>query len=623
MTLNRKACQLLMGFFILFETPSLGQDQRIADSLRTIYEAGVTQADEQLELLRNLSFHEVNNPKLAIKYAIELIELANAQNNHIYSYRGYHQKGSNEQRLGNLEEALESFISAIENARKANYLLGEGAGLSAMADIYSASNNHQNAMLYYRRAITILRKASDSTVLASAIMNAGDEYLTYGDYDSALLFFKESGELFEAMDHQIGTAFNLGNIGIAYANTGQNDLAEENINQAISILEEARDFYPICFYLISMADVFLDRGDVNTAIEYAEKSLTLATQYELKQQISDANLKLSELFELLGEHNQSLAFYKNHVAYRDSVNNLETVQNMADQRTEFEVSLREKEIEVLEKDKQLQGIYIIVALILLVAFVLLFLLSRQRLITNKLAAKAERDQHEKDVQDLLQGQEKKALQSMITGREKERKHLAGELHNHLGSLLATAKMNLNGIENDDPRINTLHDLVDQVYNDIRNLSHALNMGVSEDFGLISALKELVEHLSNTGKLRVEFNAAAGSCQIPLEQEIVIYRVIQELVSNILKHSKATEMSLLLTCFEDDHLLNIMVSDNGKGFDTTANSGDSDGMGLSSLGEMISSLHGEMEIDSQLGKGTTVNIDLPLEENEPENLLKND
>lgn len=607
-----------MGSYFLLLSSSLAQDQTLADSLKSVYEKTSEKDSNIFEILRALAFNEITDYNLSLSYADKLIDLSKRQNREDYLFYGLYQRGNKKKILGDFSEALSAYLSSAAIAEELGNMEWEGNSFSAIASLYAEFGNHPNAMLYYNEAISILRVVSDSISLASTILNAGDEYLTHGDYDSALIFFKESGDIFKQLNYQIGTAYNLGNIGMVYANTGKNYLAEKNINKAIKILEEAGDFYPICFYLISMSEVFLDRGDISTSIEYAEKSLNLAIQYELKQQISDANLKLSELHNQLGKAEESFDYYKNHIAYRDSVNNLETIQSMADQRTEFEVSLREKEILVLEKDKELQNIYIIVALVLLLAFILLFLLSRQRLITNKLATKAERDQHEKDVQNLLQGQEKKTLQSMIEGREKERKHLAGELHNHLGSLLATVKMNLNGFEQEDDRISTLHHLVDQVYNDVRNMSHALNMGVSEDFGLVSALKELVEHLSQSGKLKIEFNAAVSDCSIPFEQEIVLYRVVQELVSNVLKHAKATEMTLLLTCFEDDQLLNIMVSDNGKGFDAEAAKVKADGMGLFSLEGMVQGLHGEMEIDSQPGKGTTINIDFPLDEAMTEN-----
>src|SRR5688572_1480070 len=104
---------------------------------------------------------------------------------------------------------------------------------------------------------------------------------------------------------------------MVYANTGEKYLAEKNINEAIGILEESEDYYPICVYLISMCDIYLDKGDERTAMSYAQRSLDLAQQYGLKEQIADANLKLSELHEKAGSLSESFKYYKNHIAYRD------------------------------------------------------------------------------------------------------------------------------------------------------------------------------------------------------------------------------------------------------------------------------------------------------------------
>ena len=93
----------------------------------------------------------------------------------------------------------------------------------------------------------------------SAILNAGDEHLNMKNYDSALVYFRESELIFENVDYPTGKAFSLGNLGMVYANFGQSDLAEKNINEAISILEELGNFYPICTYLISMSDIYLEK----------------------------------------------------------------------------------------------------------------------------------------------------------------------------------------------------------------------------------------------------------------------------------------------------------------------------------------------------------------------------
>ena len=371
MPFKRKAYYLLIGFFFITLTVS-SQDQKVADSLKRVYQQNILKDSAKLDLLLNLSFNEVNNLNLALKYADELINLSKMLGNHSYEHNGYFIKGTKKRLQGNLEEALNALFKSGEAARAANSIHGEGNTYGAIADIYAVSNNHSNARLYYKKAISTLRQSNDSIALASVISNAGDEFLNNKIYDSALLHFKEAAIIFEKVNYLTGKAYSLGNIGMVYANIGQSILAEKNINEAIRILEQSQDYYPICVYLISMSDIYLQKGDNQTAMNYAGRSLKLAQQYGLKEQISDANLKLSDLYDRAGNTGESYKYYKNHIAYRDSINNINSVQKMADLRTDYEVSQKQVEVDLLHQQKKNQQIIVIATVI---ALVLIFLMA--------------------------------------------------------------------------------------------------------------------------------------------------------------------------------------------------------------------------------------------------------
>lgn len=376
MFLKRKAYYFLISFLSIFQGIA-GQDQKVADSLAVIYKKDILADTAKLELLRNLSFNELNDLKLALKYAEELVALSERLDNNLYLHRGYLQKGNKKRLMGDLDEALAAYFLSGEAAKKAKFLKGEGTAYTAIADIYSISNNHTNARIYYTKAIATLRLSKDSVAIGSAISNAGDEFLNHGIYDSALLFFRESGLIFEKINYPIGVAYSRGNAGMVYANTGQNDLAEKNINEAIGILEQAEDYYPICVYLISMSDIYLKKGDSKIAMNYAMRSLKLAQQYRLKDQISDANLKLSELYEKAGNSDESLKYFKNYILYRDSVNDIKSVQKMADLRTNYEVSQKQVEVDLLNQQKKTQRI-IVIATVIALFLIFLYALSLYR-----------------------------------------------------------------------------------------------------------------------------------------------------------------------------------------------------------------------------------------------------
>lgn len=354
MYLKFKAYCLLIGFFFTGFQFIWSQDQKVADSLEIIYKKRQTTGVEKLELLRNLSFNEVNNLDLSLKYAEELIAFSKAENNFLYLHRGYIQKGHAHRVAGNLDLALENFFMSIDAAIKADFKIGEGLGNMAVADTYSEMGNSNNASMYYDKAISILRQTDDIVNLATALINAGDEAFNTKNYDLALQYFEESGALFKEQNYLIGTAYNLGNMGMVYAEQGKEALAKSNINEALAILEELGDYYAISEYLTYMADIYLKQGNPEASLNYAERSLELAEKYGLKKQISESNLKLAELHEQLGDLSESYAHYKNHIAYRDSFINLENVASMADLRTNFEVSQKQTEVNLLNQQKRNQ-----------------------------------------------------------------------------------------------------------------------------------------------------------------------------------------------------------------------------------------------------------------------------
>ena len=159
----------LIGFFCFSTFFVSAQDQRVADSLTLIYQENKLEGIEKLELLNKLSFHELNNQQLSLKYAEELIALAKLTNNNKYLHSGYLQKGATFKIKGNTELALNAFFKSVDAAKKANYIIGEGTGYMSIADVYSIMNNFNNAENYYKKAISLLRESNDPIRLASAL----------------------------------------------------------------------------------------------------------------------------------------------------------------------------------------------------------------------------------------------------------------------------------------------------------------------------------------------------------------------------------------------------------------------------------------------------------------------
>ena len=154
--------------------------------------------------------------------------------------------------------------------------------------------------------------------------------------------------------------------------------AEENLNKAIEILEPLEEYSAICEFLVSMSDIYQKKGNDSLAEHYATRSLNLAKKYGLKEQISGADLQLSQLYEDNGDDKNSLLYYKEYITYRDSVSNIKSVEQMGDMRTNFEVSKKQVEVNLLNQQKKNQRIIVIATVIALVLITLLAIVLYRR-----------------------------------------------------------------------------------------------------------------------------------------------------------------------------------------------------------------------------------------------------
>lgn len=361
-----------MGFFLMYSQLSYSQDQNQIDSLKIVLKNNKYKRAQKLTILKEIAEFETD-PNEIIIYSKELIESAKELDSVHSIYHGYLQMGNAYRLKSDLTMALDNYFIAAKIAEDNHFLKKQATIKISIADAYSIMGDSKNAVSYYRNSISLLKKEKvvDSINLASAQLNLGDEYYNQKKLDSALYFFKESGSIFKALKYEEGEAYNLGNLGLVYAEKGENLKAEENLNEAIFVLTKLEDYYPICVYLNAMSDVYLDKNDPKKAFEYANKSLELAKKYGLKEQISDGYLKLSDLYEKGENYKNSFGLYKKHIQYRDSVQNIQAVQDMENERTKFEVAKKQGEVNLLNEQKKKQkiiAIAIAIALILTIVF---------------------------------------------------------------------------------------------------------------------------------------------------------------------------------------------------------------------------------------------------------------
>ena len=206
--------------------------------------------------------------------------------------------------------------------------------------------------------------------------------------------------------------------------------------------------------------------------------------------------------------------------------------------------------------------------------------------------------------------QQESLMIEIATLENERKRIVSDLHDELGPLLSVVKFQISSLdteeESDLELIEKATNSLDDILQRIREICNHLMPQVLLRKGLVVAIGEFVSDLDSKTHLKMEFTH--DDSKIPLESEVHLYRMIQEIVQNAIKHSGADRMSIDIR--SKDHKLVVTASDNGKGFSADQVSKHSTGYGLKNLLSRVDILHGDMYLATEPGKGTTYTIEIP-------------
>ena len=349
------------------------------------------------------------------------------------------------------------------------------------------------------------------------------------------------------------------------------------------------------------------RSDPLQAADYFQQARTKAEGIPLPVELVSFTHDQARLLGKAGKYQEALALEQEAYFLQDSMFTVEKAEAIAELQTQFEVAEKDLKIARLnEKDalNQLEntrlwaglGIAGTVILLLGLAFVLYRQGQKQRLEAER--QKAERAQ----------------FRAVLDAEEQERSRIAGDLHDSLGQLLSTTKLQLSSLgqplsEGDQPRLSSAIDLLDESVTEVRQISHNLVPPALIRGDLLKAFRDLARLASNTDQLSFDLKLDASELFLPKDLEIHIYRIIQELINNSIKHSGCSELGLHLRQLANQ--LEITVWDNGGGFDLAAVQKGAGGLGWHSIQGRLRLLDGSFEMNSDLERGTKVRLHIPI------------
>jgi signal transduction histidine kinase len=366
------------------------------------------------------------------------------------------------------------------------------------------------------------------------------------------------------------------------------------------------------FALLKLMSIEVGRKNFEAARGYLKIARTQINTSDTLR--SNYYLNLQGAFLLNAQNRNDSAFALLKKAYGQDFRLDFRRNTLAINRLNVELDTQEKENANLRLKQNTIWLMSAVGGLVLLTITIYFAYTNQR-------SKVRIEQKEREVQAMklekvLKDQELFGIDSMIQGQEKERQRIANDLHDNLGSLLATLKLHFQNLRMRKDRgeteqgmlFQTTDALIEEAYQQVRTIAHAANAGVSGKEGLLPAVKHFASKVSVMNRLTIEVEDHGMDQPLDNSMEITIFRIVQELITNAIKHAQASEVTIHLTRYEDS--INVMVEDNGVGFDISRiKPGET--MGLYSIQKRIEILGGTVTIDSIIQNGTTIIIDIPI------------
>lgn len=523
---------------------------------------------------------------------------------------------------GNLLKSTEILTQSVKEAKQRQDKVIICESLKFLLEIYQrfGSNIKDVSYKYILKDYKLFlydQFEKDNFLLKSIILDES----TIDDNDAKLisLYFKHKQDL-KAINNRylkIKSLLVQANFELSYLNNPE--ISELLLNQAISTIEKSNtDLGLFENELLISTKINLARLKVMTE-NYSEALIILEN---IKIKDDQFLLKLIEAYQFfwlhkahegLGNEYESCENLNKHLLHLVLYERSTKATEVSEYETKYQAAEKEKEnvllqSEIEKEQRQKHNLWTGGSIILLLLCITGFLIYKN-IKRKQLLAEQYKVLETQKLATVLKEQELKSIDAMIAGQEKERQRIANDLHDDLGSLMANVKLHFDALkDNPSPELYTkANSLIETAYYKIRGMAHAKNSGVMANKGLLKAIHEIANSNSIANKLNIQVVDYGLEQQLENSLELTIFRIIQELIANIIKHADATEATIHITNHEDT--INVMVEDNGKGFNTKTIS-KHQGMGIHSIDKRIENLGGTVTIESEINKGTTVIIDIP-------------
>jgi signal transduction histidine kinase len=520
-------------------------------------------------------------------------------------------------------EALMKAADLIEASRSASVRNMLAQTYGNIGHNLIAEKQIEKGIEYEQKALLLKGYPHEARYRVLIHLDVFDAYVQLGDLSKARLHLDSAIEGNRPLN-------NIAVSGLVASNTGIFHNAMQDVPKAIAAFQEAyvlsersgNDYFK-AEAAESLAALYLKQHNAALAEKLALEGNAIGHRLSQLKVVANTYSTLSEIMSGRNEFRKALEYAGLHKLYSDSATNKETQQTTVALENRYQHQKRQREIaaltatnvaqelDVVKKNRMLIG-----GASLSVAIIIILALSYRNSKQRREIAEKEQILQQEQIRFLERQQQVVSLQSMINGQETERTRIAKDLHDGLGGLFSTVKMYFSTLQHNNPQLSTDelfqkgYSIIDTASVEVRRIAHNMMPEVLMQLGLVNALKDLCDSISSAKLLSVSLEVHGMNGRLSSTTEIMLFRIVQELLNNIIKHAHATEV--IIQCVRDQSRLSLIVEDNGQGFNT-ADAEAQTHAGIATVKNRVDYLKGSMTIDSQKNVGTTVMMDFLINE----------
>ncbi|CAN5744863.1 ATP-binding protein [soil metagenome] len=515
------------------------------------------------------------------------------------------QKGRCYMRKNQYKEAIAMGYQVIDNAEKSRDLLLQMKGKTLIGWAYLEMGQTREALNWHLKALKTTSDAGYLEKYSILFANLALNYKNLGKTDSSFYYINKAISYSRKNENLFALSNSLAIQAQLYVTSGKSQLAEAPLKEVVAIRKLIGDPFYIVSDMAQLGLYYAHNKQPEKGIAICNEGITIAMQYKLDTKLFFLYNTLAENYKAQGNTSKYAEVLEQIISLKDSVYQTNSEEALAEMQAKYELQKKENTI-IQQKYDLTKKNYFIYGTIGLLAATLLsgYFFFQNRKKSQRLKMKM-----------LEIEQKKKTTQAVMQAEEDERKRIAGDLHDSVAQKMVVAKLNLEVLGNhlrelDEPKkkiYNNITALLEESTAEVRNLSHSMMPQAFSVSGFANAVNELLNKIE-TPELKISFNAAGDFDNIQENTSLMIYRIIQECVQNVLKHANATKLDVAM--INENNEIDITIEDNGVGFN--ANDTDfAESHGLKNIRSRIEYLNGTLDINSSPDKGTIIAFYLPL------------